>query len=43
MSDQGHAVAYREYRTVETDEAIRLETQAREAGRGMWAMCTGGM
>lgn len=42
LVDQGQAVAYREYPTAETDEAIRLETQAREAGRGMWAMCTGG-
>jgi micrococcal nuclease len=40
---RGHARAYREYRTVETDEAIRLETQAREAGRGMWGTCPGGV
>lgn len=38
----GHARVYREYPTVETGEAIRLETQAREAGRGMWGMCPGG-
>lgn len=28
--------------TVETGEAIRLETQARESGRGMWGTCPGG-
>lgn len=42
LVEHGFAVVYREYRTVETDEAIRLETQAREQELGMWGTCPGG-
>lgn len=42
LVEQGLARVYREYPTVETDEAIRLETRARERGLGVWGMCPGG-
>ena len=42
LIEHGHAVTYREFRTVETDEALRLETQAQEQRVGMWSMCPGG-
>lgn len=40
LVDQGWARAYVEYRTSETDEALVLEAQARDARRGIWAMCS---
>jgi micrococcal nuclease len=43
LVQNGWARAYLEYRTAETAEAARRETQARERGRGMWAICPGGM
>lgn len=42
LVEHGWARAYLEYRTVQTDEAVQLETQAREQRRGMWAICPGG-